>query len=74
MGDAAKKLIEAAMLLPEAERVDVAAAIWETVSPEPDPDWDAAWETESERREQDGQPTVEFESAYQELMKSLSQR
>lgn len=74
MGDAAKKLLEAAMHLPESERMEVASALWETVSAEPGADWERDWEDECERRETDSRPNVDFEAAYKQLLQALGQR
>jgi len=51
MSPSAKKLLEDALSLPEDARVDIAAALLESVEHEPvDEDADAAWSAEAKRR------------------------
>ncbi|MGE5138171.1 MAG: addiction module protein [Rudaea sp.] len=50
MSTDAENLYEAALKLPEDERVHLAGRLLHSVEPERDPDWEAAWEVEIARR------------------------
>jgi len=50
MGEAAKRLLKEALELPEAERAELAAELMASFDGEPDPDVEAAWAVEIERR------------------------
>lgn len=50
MGDAAKKLLQEALGLPEDERAELAAELMASLDGPPDPDAEAAWAAEIERR------------------------
>ena len=71
MGNAAKKLLEAGLGLPEDERLDLASALWASVGREPDPEWEAAWKAEIERRIADPRPSVPWDEVRRELRASL---
>jgi putative addiction module component (TIGR02574 family) len=46
----ARKILEEALALPEAERLEIANDLLESVEGAGDPEWEAAWETEIEAR------------------------
>jgi putative addiction module component (TIGR02574 family) len=50
MGPDVDSIFHAAMSLSEAERIELAARLWEAVSPPLDVPFDEAWEAELERR------------------------
>ena len=71
MGDAAKKLLEEGLSLPEDERLDLASALWASVGREPDPEWETAWKTEIERRIADPRPSVAWDEVRRDLLAKL---
>ena len=50
MGDAAKKLLDDVLALPEDERMELAYRALESVDPLADPEWERSWLTELRRR------------------------
>jgi hypothetical protein len=50
MRDAARKMLQDALMLPEAERPELASAIIASVDGPRDAHWDAAWLAELDRR------------------------
>lgn len=50
MSNAARKLLEQALVLPEEERLEIVTAILASVDGAPDEGWDAAWSAEADRR------------------------
>lgn len=50
MGEVAKRLLKEALALPDAERAELAAELMASFDGPPDPDVEAAWATEIERR------------------------
>ena len=50
MGDAAKKLLEDVLALPEDERVELAYRALASVDPLADPEWERSWLEEARRR------------------------
>jgi hypothetical protein len=50
MTDAARKLLENRLALPEEERVDIATEIIASLDGPPDADWDVTWLAELDRR------------------------
>ena len=71
MGDSARKLLEDALALPEEDRLDLASALWASVGREPDPEWEAAWQHEIEKRLSDPRPGVPWEQVRDELRARL---
>lgn len=59
MGDAAKKLLDDVLALPEDERVELAYRALESVDPLADPEWERAWLVELRRRSRELQATGE---------------
>jgi len=53
MGPHARQVLDAALRLSEAERLQVAEALFATLESEPEPEVDAAWAEEIERRTQE---------------------
>ncbi len=47
-----KELLSAALTLPEIERANIAGSLLRSLDPSPDPNADAAWAAEIERRVQ----------------------
>jgi putative addiction module component (TIGR02574 family) len=72
MGDAAKKLFEDGLNLPEDERLDLASALWASVAFEPDADWEHAWKAEIERRCADPRPSVSWDDVRRSLRAKLA--
>lgn len=50
MGEVAKRLLKEALALPDAERAELAAELMASFDGPPDPDVEAAWAAEIERR------------------------
>ena len=50
MSSAARKLLDEALALSEAERIELASDLIASVDGPPDADWDDAWAAELERR------------------------
>ena len=50
MTESAEKLIPSLAALPAEDRAELAAFLIQSLDEETDPDWDAAWTTELERR------------------------
>lgn len=50
MSNAARKLLEDALTLPAAERLELVTAILASVDGGPDEDWEHAWTAEADRR------------------------
>jgi len=74
MGDAAKKLLEDGLNLPEDERLDLASALWASVTREPDAAWEGAWKAELERRVADPRPSIPWDEARDRLRATLTKR
>jgi len=72
MGDAARKVLEDALALPEDDRLDLAAVLWASVPREPDPEWEEAWHAEITRRLADPSPGVPWEQVRDELRARLT--
>jgi putative addiction module component (TIGR02574 family) len=53
MGDAAKKLLDDVLALPEEERVELAYRALESVDPLADPEWERSWLAELRQRSRD---------------------
>lgn len=50
MSDAARKILQDVLILPEDERIELASEIIASVDGPRDTDWDAAWLAELDRR------------------------
>ncbi len=50
MTEAASKLLQDLLALPERQRLEIASAVIASVDGPPDSDWEAAWESELLRR------------------------
>ena len=74
MGDAAKKIVEAAMELPEDERLHVVSVLWASVSSEADDEWEKAWAKEIESRLADPRPSISWEEARVRIQQALKNR
>ena len=71
MSDAVKNLLDDGLNLPEDERLDLASALWASVAREPDPEWEAAWKAEIERRIADPRPNVPWDDVRRSLRSKL---
>lgn len=74
MGDAARRLIEQVMALPEAERVEVASVVWASVDRDPDPVWEAAWRDEVARRLASPEPRLSWDEVRAQVLARVPTR
>jgi putative addiction module component (TIGR02574 family) len=75
MTETAKKLLEAANMLPEDERLELASELIASVDGPPDGDWESAWLAELDRRVQaardKGEPAPEWSEVRARLLSQL---
>jgi putative addiction module component (TIGR02574 family) len=74
MGDAARKLIEQVMALPEDERIEVASVVWASVDRDPDPAWETAWRDEVARRLVSPEPRLSWEEVRAQVLARVQAR
>lgn len=78
MGDAAKKLLAEALGLPEAERAELAAELLASFDGPADPDVEAAWAVEIDRRAarvlSGESPGIPWEEARERIENRLRQK
>lgn len=78
MTRAAKQILDDALALPEEERLDLASELLASVDGPGDPDWDAAWLTELDRRaaaaDRRGAPGEDWANVRARLLERLAAR
>ena len=74
MGDAARKLIEQVMALPEDERIEVASVVWASIDREPDPVWETTWRAEVARRLASPEPRLSWDEVRAQVLASVRAR
>jgi hypothetical protein len=76
MTDAARKLLDEVLALPEDDRVKIASEVLASLDGPPDADWDDAWLAELERRERAakarGAPAPEWSQARARILARLA--
>ena len=75
MTDAARKLLDDALLLSEDERAKLASQLLASLDGEPDADWESSWLAELDRRvevaKQRGQTGSDWETARARILAKL---
>ena len=76
--DAARKLLDEALRLPEDERAKLASELLASLDGEPDAGWEEAWLAEVDRRveaaEQRGETGSDWQSARERILAQLGAR
>lgn len=75
MTNAARKILDVVLSLPEADRVKIASEVLASLDGPPDGDWDDAWLAELERREKAaaarGTPAPEWSAVRARILAGL---
>lgn len=74
MSEAARKLLQDVLSLPEGERLELASAILASVDGPPDADWDAVWLAELDRRTEAAKTRGETGSDWSEARARILKR
>ena len=78
MTDAARKLLDDVLALPEEDRAHIAAGLLASLDGPPDADWDEAWLAELDRRveaaKQRGETGADWSEVRAELLAELRAR
>jgi putative addiction module component (TIGR02574 family) len=78
MSDAARKLLDEALALPEQERLELASEIIASVDGRGDADWDEAWLAELDRRTEAargrGQTGADWSDARTRILQRLGRK
>ncbi len=76
MTDAARKLLDDALLLSEDERANLASQLLASLDGEPDSDWESAWLAELDRRvevaKQRGETGSDWQTARARILAKLA--